>query len=392
MARSSVVLANKFLLTIHLCALLALFWFVFFFWNTDLYSDVISNIKNIQETRDSTLFEKRRRLCSPLSGCIYYRHGDEAEVNINTSSTQHENIVKKCYNYKEGKCIGSVRCCRDCRVVAFASMWNHPEGTHSSTGKLAYHFTFSDARLHSLKVSLSWLVTILCVHIMGIVASACEVKLRPPPLPHLYTKEKDLILLRERDKQKRKWKLTFTIVWLSVCFVVVATLSLIIYGIFTLLLDVGQANMLFTNPVKECRLVFFSNVSWLWVVFLFFMDYVLSLNLNYRCHEIRRKRTMKKLIRKGCTQTEEEVSLIQSTLNMIETHTGMEGDKSINANGVLSVKGRCSESHSFCNYMSTAVYRSVMWLSCSTIIWWIVLCTDIMLLYNGSCLIPGNCK
>lgn len=371
MAEFATVIANKFLLTFNVIAALVLFVFLVFFWDSTFYSDFLPPSTKSSSTTTNILPTTRGRLCTPLSGCKIYSQGD----NVTTT-----NLFSMCAAELYGFCNGSVRCCRDCKMISFETQWNTRVANKKSpndrilVNKVPYKMI--DVHHTPLIHGIVGIVFILLINLVGILTSRLEVRSRHSNNDNLFTIGQSSRYARKLASSNHALGRVCVVsfVWVCVFLVTVGTMVLLVGG----LVYVVELSSKTDNLLEECRIIFLSLISWLAVVFVFYFDFLLGINFGYAMSK--NKRTMRKMIKASGPnelRDNETMELLMSTVKIINSTT--------NSNrGILSIKGDTSDDRGFKYTLFTCFYKFCVCFNTILLVWWIVLAADIILLYKGS--------
>lgn len=459
MATSNIL--DKMLLFLNIIAFSSFFGFVFFFWDTTFYSDLDANFESESEFRQHGLLKRRGRLCTPLSGCLV-----REENTINQSSGLP---LSSCAQAFYEICRGSVRCCRDCKLIALAAQWKHVTKVGSNEGgvvkipmaKKMPHDELVDVHLKPLTMTSVGLIVLMILYIFTIRVSFFESKMRKlvyyaedVKMGHREQQSHrrrqiqelpDVAIMRRRRKyrnldeqdeelqmdewtdssdhdntkygqyhckttsKRRLHSAAFAFMCISIPFIILgsAVHSLATFG-YTVALVVGapQHDSLGTvavsiikflggkedvntlaiktmSPFRECRIVFTAFVMTLCMSILFLVEVLKSINFSYnKVLEKRAKAVNHLMTSKNMDKTTAKIFV--QTVDLMKENQCKSDEKMVNF-FYNRCNGGCCAACCHCMFKLFIAFNGLCVLT------WVLVAIDIILLYNGTCMIASEC-
>lgn len=137
------------------------------------------------------------------------------------------------------------------------------------------------------------------------------------------------------------------------------------------------------SPIWECRIVFTAMVMTLWVSILFIVTVFNTINFSYNKTIEKRQKAFTKLLQSNNMDVD-TAKLFVETIDIMKADQCQADEKLFSFNDRKS-KG-CLSACCGCIFKLMIIVNGLCVLA------WLLVCTDIILLYNSTCLIPSECR
>jgi len=375
---SGAVVANKVFLVLHFIFATILFCYVLFYWNTIYHTD-LSNSETLSGAGSSSgiIPKSQFKLCSTLSACY-----------DSTAKVENETLYKRCYEKIYTDCKGSERCCRDCKLLGVKGLSKKIINGEKVDVKIitqedgeSNRISLDDNYNKPVNHLITGFASVVFIHIIGIISS-------------------DNRRSQEKKCVRNSCKETFfdKITWIVLFIVIIGQLVLIIYAVSSMLSVVGRNTKIdFKGIFFECRIIFYTYMSLIWVMTSYFLDFICSINFGYKIVSAKKKkatcafdsifssfagdkRECERMATSNVGIENEMKKMMGDLLDVVKTNKTQEKTK---GNGkLISVSGGPQPLGMIFFFKFMSILNGI------TLFWWILVTVDICSLSNGFCVIP----